>query len=386
MVKFLFFFHLGTGVTIPFLRDWGGLSYAWLMAAEACFMFATLLLEVPSGAFADRFGRRTSMITAGLVGVVAILVYTWSPQLPTIVLGTVLFSVAAALFSGADSALLYDTLRRLDRTQEAPRLFARLDSVRLAGFMLGAATGSVIAEHHGVVAPQFWRWLPFSLTSVVALSLFEPGHVAPGGRKVSWQALMVSGVGALRRPVLRRLVLHYAAPEAFLMTVLWAYQPLAEGVGIGIGWFGSIHAALAFIQILMLWRITQLQALLGGRDRLLWIGAVVAGLALASTAFVRHPALLLLALLTTAGLGLIRRPVVLAVLNEHIEDHQRATVLSAVNMVRMAGIGCGLLVMGAGFDRSIPLTMLTLGLGAAVLASTTRLTRAPGSEPLSQTC
>ena len=372
-VKFSFFCHLGTGVTVPFLRDWAGLSYMALLAAEAWFTFATLLLEVPSGAFADRFGRRTSMVAGGLVGALGPVVYTWQPGPVYIVVGTTLFATGAALFSGADTALLYDTLRRLGRAAEAPKLFARLDSIRLVGFMIGAATGSVIAEHHGVAAAQFWRWLPLALSALLALALWDPGgRVAQ--QTSGWSGLMRSGVGSLRRPVLRRLVLHYVLPEAFLMPTLWAYQPLAEGVGIGIAWFGSIHALLAFAQILVLLRISHLQTLFGGRDRLLWLGAVLAGGCLASTALVQQPLALLVLLVATVSLGLIRRPVVLAALNEHVEEHQRATVMSAVNMVRMAGIGFGLLLMGAGLDFSLPLTMATLGLGAGLLATLTRLT------------
>ena len=375
VVKFLFFCHLGTGVTVPFLRDWGGLSYLWLMAAEAWFMFATLLLEVPSGAFADRFGRRNSMVAGGLVGMVGAFVYTASPELGTIVAGTSLFAIAAALFSGADSALLYDTLRRLGRAHEAAQLFARLDSIRLVGFMIGAVTGSLIAEHRGVETAQFWRWLPFSLSALSALALSDPGRAGRAGAPGGWLELVRAGVGALRRPVLRRMVLHYVLPESFLLPVLWAYQPLSEGVGIGIGWFGSIHATLALAQILVLLRIRQLQSRFGGRDRLLWLGAVIAGGCLAATGMARHPALLLLLLVVTVSFGLIRRPVVLAALNEHIEENQRATVLSAVNMVRMAGVGVGLLLMGAGLEHSLPFTVFALGISAAALSTTTRLTR-----------
>ncbi len=63
-VRLLFWTFLMSGVVIPFFREWGRLSYTQIFLLQAWFMLMNFLLEVPTGAVADRFGRKAS-ITAG---------------------------------------------------------------------------------------------------------------------------------------------------------------------------------------------------------------------------------------------------------------------------------------------------------------------------------
>ena len=94
---------------------------------------------------------------------------------------------------------------------------------------------------------------------------------------------------------------------------------------------------------------------------------------IASTGFVTHPAAVVLAILVAATLGLTRKPILTAAMNEHIDDHDRATVLSTISMARMGGTGIVTLGLGIGMDHSIPITMILLGFGAAITALLTRM-------------
>ena len=59
-------FHLIGGVLIPFYTVWGGLGMTQVLLLQSVFMLALFGFEVPTGAVADRFGRKTTMVLSGL--------------------------------------------------------------------------------------------------------------------------------------------------------------------------------------------------------------------------------------------------------------------------------------------------------------------------------
>lgn len=75
-----------------------------------CFLFG-LLVEIPSGAVADRWGRRKTMIVASILmglgyGGMGLSMTSWH-----IYAGYLAFTLGYSLFSGADDALMYDYMK-----------------------------------------------------------------------------------------------------------------------------------------------------------------------------------------------------------------------------------------------------------------------------------
>lgn len=121
-------------------------QYALLNVAWAA---AIVGLEVPSGAVADRFGRRRMVILAAALMVIEMLVFAFAPRgNPTLLfafflINRVLSGAAEAAASGADEALAYDSLAAEGREKAWPRVLATLMRWQSAAFfgamLLGAA-------------------------------------------------------------------------------------------------------------------------------------------------------------------------------------------------------------------------------------------------------
>ena len=173
LVRLLFWTHLLSSVTVPFFRDWGGLSFTEILLLQAWFMVWSFLLEVPTGAVADRLGRRVSIAAGAFLASAGSLVYASFPSIWVFMLAEILYAAAYALCSGADEALVYDTLAALGRQGEASRTMARLESFKLAGILAGALTGSFVAAWLGLRAPMLLLFSPF------------PGKLQPSFRRSS---------------------------------------------------------------------------------------------------------------------------------------------------------------------------------------------------------
>ena len=133
-----------SAIWILFLQD-RGFSLAEIGIAEAGFHLAPVLLEIPSGSFADLIGRRWSLATGSLLVALSSILLWNAHSLPIAVIALFVSGANYSFRSGADQAYLYDALAT-DQQGGFARLFGRLLS---AGYLIGggaALLGAVLSE------------------------------------------------------------------------------------------------------------------------------------------------------------------------------------------------------------------------------------------------
>src|SRR3989339_1470629 len=102
-------FAFFTAVLVPFFTQWGGISLVQVQLLQSWFSLWVFIFEIPTGAVADKIGRKHSIALGSLVVSLAVLVYGSIPRYEIFLLAELLFAVGYALVSGADEALIYDT-------------------------------------------------------------------------------------------------------------------------------------------------------------------------------------------------------------------------------------------------------------------------------------
>ncbi len=372
-VRFFLWMHLFAAVLVPFFRDWGGLGFAAIFLVQAWFQVWSFVLEVPTGAVADRWGRRVSIAAGAFTGVVAALVYSSVPALPVFLVAEVIFATSMTLVSGADEALAYDSLVAAGRTAETARVMSRLEAWKLGGMLAGALAGAAIAGRLGPRAAMALQFAPFLAAGFLALTLVEPPAAAQGARRPSYLAVFGEGVRHLAHtPALRALAVDLSANGAVIWLVVWLYQAQLGRAGLPLWSFGVVHAALTLAQIALLARVTTVARLVGGHRRLVRTAAVVPPLCLAGLAATSNATASVVLSIVAAALGFARFPLFSADLNRHIPSEQRATVLSAVSALRTIGIAVLYPIFGFLVDRSLPLSLAVLGGVGLVLAVVAR--------------
>lgn len=367
--RLLFWTHFVSAILVPFFRDWGGLDLGQILLLNAWFMFWNCVLEVPTGAVADRFGRRVSLRLGLALGALATLVFVTAPHLAAFLLAEVVMALSYTLISGADEALLYDSLVATGRASEAKRMIARLESVKLLGLVLGALGGAALTHWlplRGIVALQA---VPMACAALVALGLAEAPSAERAEERPSLVRVAREGVGlVLGHPALRRLALDMVSVGALSFLVIWLYQPLLEQAGIAIAWFGPVHVALALGQIAVLQGADRLEDLLGSRGRVLAACALAAGLAWIALGFARSPFSVAPLVVVVASFGLARGALFGASLHRHIPSERRATALSGISMLRTLAILLANGVAGLGVRASLSATALGVGVLVVALA------------------
>lgn len=309
-----------------------GLGDAEISALLALWAAVGLVAEVPSGALADRFSRRSALVAGGVLQSVGYLLWIALPGFPAFAGGFVLWGLGGALVSGAFEALLYDGLAAVDADEHYPRVLARVRSAGLFAQLPSAVAATVLFSLGGY---DLVGWVSIGTclaAAALACRMPEPprGDGPDGGAPDGDGYLTTLRAGlaeAAARPVVRAGVL--AAAVLTSLDGLEEYFPLlAQDWGVpttvvplatlGIPLAGAVGAALGGPANSL--RPAGLAALFG-----------LAVLTLGLAGLVRHPAGL-------AGValfyGLYQMVLVVADtrLQERIDGCARATVTSVAGM------------------------------------------------------
>jgi MFS family permease len=350
-------FLQGKGVALTQIGVLEG--FAWLLTA---------FLEVPTGAIADRWGRKASIALGGMLYALAMFLILAEALSPAFLLGYALWNSSMAFVSGADTALLYDTLKADGREDQAARQSGRYAAIQQGSQGVAAVIGAAIATVDITLC--------FTLCGVAALiatglvvTMKEPPHVDEDGaaRLGYWKNLQTAVGIAARRPVVRALLLLYATILTLPLVVYYVLlQPYAVGVGLPIATLGIVVAGVQLTSVVASWlayRATRYVALTTITAIGVGLLILTQGL-LGAVPSIPSIGLVLLVALVPALLG----PLLLARLNELIPSAQRATILSLSALMFELGLAVAMPLLLTSADRLGAPT--AIGISTAIFAAT----------------
>jgi len=137
-------------------------------------MFWVFVAEVPTGAVADYLGRKHSLFAGSILFGIGMIVYGITPSFVNFLLAEFILAIGCALISGADEALLYDSLKQEGQENLAKKIFGRAHTASLLGMMISAPIGGVIAAKWGLNFPTLLTSIPVFMAGIVAWSFVEP--------------------------------------------------------------------------------------------------------------------------------------------------------------------------------------------------------------------
>jgi len=132
------------GVWMIFLYS-RGYSLTQLGILEGFFHVTTFLMEVPTGAVADLWGRKVSRIAGRLFFFTSLLLMYFGQGLFVQILGFAVCAIGYNLESGAGEALIYDSLKQLAQEDRFMRIKGRLELILQTAFVISFLGGGYLA-------------------------------------------------------------------------------------------------------------------------------------------------------------------------------------------------------------------------------------------------
>jgi MFS family permease len=308
-----------------------------LTPSEAILLYAvydlsSTILEVPSGYMSDRWGRRITLVAAGVAGVVAGALLTFGAGFAVFALAQICLGASAAFASGTDSAILYESLADADRADEVEAQELRAWRFSFAALAASAVTGGALAQI-SFTLPFLGTALAFGAATLVALALTEPKRTFADMPQGGEWARLASLKGALSEPVLIWLMVLGVLMYGFSHLPFVFGQPFILEALDGIGLAGdaplvsgAVTTAMMLISVATSLAAPRLRRRLGLVGILLVAFAIQIGLiaVLALTSSAAAIAILFLRMVPDS----LSRPFVLARIQPELSRESRATYLS----------------------------------------------------------
>ncbi|MER7893151.1 MFS transporter [Micromonospora sp. NPDC094482] len=334
-----------------------GLSVWQISSLFVIWSASSILLEVPSGAWADAVSRRLLLCLAPLVTAVGYAIWVLLPSYPAFAVGFLLWGAGGALGSGALEALVFTELDRRGAAGRYARVLGRANTAGVLGALASIVLAGPVLAAGGYPAVGAASVLACLLAAAVATRF--PEHRTPGRSDgdnhdgdtqdddLGWWASLRAGVAEARAvPRVRAAVLLVAA-----VTAVWGaldeYAPLlARDTGV----------AARTVPLLLL---------------VVWAGVIVGGLLapLGERLTNRgYAALLGLAAVTLAGGALADHPAGFALIGVAFCAFQLATVLADARLqVRIVGPSRATVTSLAGMATDV--TLIAVYAGYAIVAT-----------------
>lgn len=118
---------------------------ATVLRLEAIYYLGVVILEVPSGYFSDRFGRRPTLLLAALFLLFAYVLFFLGDSFGVFAIAQVLLAAGLAFNSGTDTSLHYDSLASMGREAEYDQREAVASRNMLLASGLAGLLGGAVA-------------------------------------------------------------------------------------------------------------------------------------------------------------------------------------------------------------------------------------------------
>ena len=109
----------------------------------------SVLFEYPTGIFADKYGRKTSLIFSLLLHTIALLLEVTAYSKVQFFAAAFLIGVSWAFASGALQALVYDKLKENKLEKSNSKITGIIDAITFTGLFISSLSGAVIFAYNG---------------------------------------------------------------------------------------------------------------------------------------------------------------------------------------------------------------------------------------------
>ena len=311
-------------VIVLFFQD-QGLSLQEIMILQACYSLSLGITEIPSGYAADTLGRRKTLILGCILALVGFSIFSISYDFWWFLIAQIFLGLGNSFISGADTALLYDSLLEVNEEDRFLKYEGR--SVSIGNF---AEAGAGILG--GFLAALSFRYPAYAqvvvavITIPFAMALVEPKTQTKRLER-SWQSILYVVKFSLKESkILRTYIIYSAIMGIGTLMMAWLAQPFLKDIGVGMKNYGVIWALLNVLVGTIAFLAYKIDRKLSPINSMLMIGVTsVLGYVLIAQNMNYWGLAVLFIFYANRGYA---TPLLRNYINRHTESNIRATVMS----------------------------------------------------------
>lgn len=316
-------------IWIKYLTVTRELELKYILLMDMPFWLAVAALEAPFGALADRIGHSRVLAIGAAVFALTIIGFGFTTNYWMLFADYMLWAVAMACRSGADQALVFDSLKQAGQESRFSRIAGRGFAISISAGTVGIVIGGFLAAYTSMAFTVQISFIGPLIAMFIALAMIEP-HVArerprymenlKRGFRYTWHTPQVRYTVLLGSSIMM---------AAFAPVIL--IQPFLIEHDVATGLFGIYQAPLrltAVVAALLAHRV----AAKTGTPAMFAVACVAMVLAFTGLSLVARVGVFTLFAVPSLIQGMMR-PTIDTYVNEHTPSETRATVLGVSSLV-----------------------------------------------------
>lgn len=312
-----------------------GLTPTQIFFTLTAYSIVPLFFEVPTGAFADRYGPRASFMVGSLFGIGSMLLLMTVPQTWAIFAANSLWALGHTFFSGADEALIYESLKESGEEGQMGAVMGRIASAGFITLAVSHLAGPLLAKD--LSEPQFRLLIGLNLIFLTGKFLLVSRVRTPrvfDVEKANPWAHVRSALSTIRaNPNL--FLLFVNTTLAFIPTYVFTRfdPPYLTGAGLPPTYLGLLYASGSLLSFLLSRSIGRITGRFPRVPVVAWSGLAVLGALIVAALFQSSLIAAAFAFYFVRAGRTIRNPILGHMMNEYIPSGSRSTTLSILSLL-----------------------------------------------------
>ena len=222
-----------------------GLSLTQIMILQATYSFTVALFEIPSGFFADIYGRRLSLFFGSILTFLGYLIFSFYSGFNEFFIAEIFLGIGGSLISGADSALIYDTLLELKKDEDYTKIEGKNYGIGNVSEGLAGILGGFLAVS-SLELPVYIQTFVLFFSIPLSYSLVEPKSSYKLAKSFK-SILLVVKETFFQKNKLKWYILYSSAMGIGTLSIAWFVQPFLMEIDTPLIYYGIIWASLNII-------------------------------------------------------------------------------------------------------------------------------------------
>lgn len=354
------------GIWIPFYLRFT--DFAGIGLVETVMITTHLLGEIPTGAVADLYGKRMSLLAAFAIEGIGLILMGLAPSFGWLLPAVFIASLGGTLYSGAFEAITFDTLLSAKQEDRFENVMATISSIRMATIALASVLGGLLFT----INPS----LPFILAGVgkliaaaISWQLVEPPL---DSIKMSVRLYLSQTKNGIKELFATRRIALLSAGLIVLSSIIHINGHfLIDAQVVARGWDTKTLGAIAAGMFLLTAAMAQIVAPLTNKIGRLLANLVSIVLIIITMLAVPWTGAILGTLLVVSRNGFLEIFGIStqALLNENVTSKNRATALSAYSMLSSIPYVLSAYLLGLWADQ-VSVDSVGVYLGIVLLSAT----------------
>lgn len=259
LFRFFWMFIPVVSVFVPLLSSMN-FTMTEFFLIQSCFSLAVVVVEIPSGYFADLYGRKNTLIIASILSGIGFSYLYFAKELWQFYIYEVIIGTSMAMATGTDFAILYDSVNEdlknpnNNSKQLDPKYIGKETAFWASSFQSGAMLGEAMSAfiggvlafynmNYNLIATGIAGWFPFFAT----IFLTEPKIKRMSTDSHYNNFKMIIREMFYNSKLLRLLLLNFLIWSIATLSAVWLIQKYWTDHKISLFYIGCLWSLLSLI-------------------------------------------------------------------------------------------------------------------------------------------